>query len=308
MVVRRSDLPASTPPAGPSLITILGWLVFLYLIDLQIHRMDLPVGVPLASKAAATILGIGGIVLWLARATRGDTVLPRPLFFRRFAALAVVVVAINATWHFFRAWMPLFLRDAHGYSVEDYQFFSMGYYLATDIGSLAAGFATFLLARAGMSVHGSRVAVFAACGLLTTLSVAAALLPTGPLLIAVLFIVGFGALGVFPSYYSFSQDLTVEHQGKLTGALGCICWLAMALVHEAVGDMVKQTGSYTYGVACAGFLPLVGLVMLLLLWGRTPQREPVPVEKQKQQQPYTDGIRLPPEASVVPRIEGVSEP
>jgi ACS family hexuronate transporter-like MFS transporter len=307
-VVRRSDLPAATPPAGSSLISILGWLVLLYLVDLQVHRMDLPAGVPLASKATATVLGIAGIVFWLARATRGDTYLPRPMFFRRFAALAVVVITINTTWHFFRAWMPLFLRDAHGYGVDDYQYFSMGYYLSTDAGSLAAGFATFLLARAGMSVHGSRVVVFAACGVLTMLTVAAALLPSGPLLVAVLFVVGFGALGVFPSYYSFTQELTVEHQGKLTGALGCTCWLAMALVHEAVGDMVKQTGSYTYGVACAGFLPLAGLTVLVLLWGREHRRESLPAQEKRASPLESEAIRLPPETSVVRRVEGVSGP
>jgi ACS family hexuronate transporter-like MFS transporter len=309
VVVRHSDLPASTPPAGPSLISILGWLIILYLCDLQVHlhAESLPQGLPLLSKAVVTVLGIGGIVFWLARATRGDLVLPRHVFFRRFAALAVLVVAINTTWHFFRAWMVLFLSDAHGYSVDEFQYFSMGYYLATDVGSLSAGFATFLLARGGMSVHGSRVAVFAACGALTTLSVVAAVLPTGPLLVAVLYVVGFGALGVFPSYYSFTQDLTVEHQGKLTGALGCICWLAMALVHEGVGDMVQRTGSYTYGVASAGLLPLVGLGVMLLLWGRTPRREWLPAEERTPGS-QSEGIRLAPSTSVVPRVEGIAEP
>jgi hypothetical protein len=105
---------------------------------------------------------------------------------------------------------------------------------------------------------------------LTTSSLAAAVLPAGPLLLAVLLLVGFAALGLFPAYYSFSQELTVEHQGKLTGALGCICWMAMALLHEVVPDVAGRTGSYSAQVGAAGLLPLVGVAPLLLLWGRAP--------------------------------------
>src|SRR5262249_46317452 len=103
--------------------------------------------------------------------------------------------------------------------------------------------------------------------LLTTLSVAAALLPTGPLLLGALLLIGFGALGLFPIYYSFSQDLTVRHQGKVTGALGCINWLAMALLHELVGDSINRTGSYSLGMALAGLAPLLGFGVLLVFWG-----------------------------------------
>jgi ACS family hexuronate transporter-like MFS transporter len=296
VIVRTTDLPSAKAPLDLSLVLVLGWLIGLYGIDLFVHWATatdtLPQWVALMSKCAATLLGITGIVVWLIAATRNDTALPRRVFLRRFAALAVLVVAINATWHFFRVWMPLFL-DSRGYGVDDYQYFSVGYYLSTDIGSLSAGLATFLLARHGLSVHGSRMVVFAVCGALTLLSIAAAVLPPGPLLVAVLLVVGFGALGVFPSYYSFTQDLTVEHQGKLTGALGCICWLAMALVHEVVGDVVKRTGSYTHGVAAAGTLPLLGLVAMLVLWGRTPQRERPPVADQQPLVPHPEGVRRP---------------
>src|SRR5262249_53124411 len=120
----------------------------------------------------------------------------------------------------------------------------------------------------------SRVLLFFACALLTTLSVVAAFLPPGPLLLGVLLTVGFGALGLFPNYYSFSQDLTMRHQGKLTGALGCTTWLAMALLHELVGDSIKRTGSCSQGVALAGLVPLLGLVALLGFWGKARHAHP----------------------------------
>ncbi|HWG47941.1 MAG TPA: hypothetical protein VN688_34580 [Gemmataceae bacterium] len=85
---------------------------------------------------------------------------------------------------------------------------------------------------------------------------------------AVLLVIGFATLGLFPNYYSFTQELSTRHQGKVTGALGCICWMFMSLLHEVVGDVVQRTGSYSQGVACAGLLPLIGVAVLLLFWGK----------------------------------------
>jgi ACS family hexuronate transporter-like MFS transporter len=202
--------------------------------------------------------------LW--RVTRDDVVLPRRLFFRRFWVLVVLVISVNTTWHFLRAWLPLFLEKQHGYSAQERSWFFTAYYLSTDAGSLTAGFLTLSLARRGFAVHASRVLVFAACVVLTSLGFLVPYLAAGPLLIAVLLVVGFGSLGLFPNYYAFSQEITIQHQGKVTGALGCINWLAMAFLHELVGDSVKQTGSYGQGLALAAASPLLGLLVLWCFW------------------------------------------
>src|SRR5262249_7940694 len=86
----------------------------------------------------------------------------------------------------------------------------------------------------------------------------------------VLLVIGFGALGVFPNYYTFSQELTVRHQGKVTGMLGCSTWMSMALLQSAVGESVERVG-YAWGVGLAGVAPLVGFAALVLFWGPTPE-------------------------------------
>jgi MFS family permease len=287
--VRSSDLELTQKTQSSSLIRVLIWLVLLLVIDGAIHiaaaRPSWLTGdlaarlgelfaaapwLPLASKTMSTVLGIAGVFWWLWRSTSDDDGVPRAIFFRRFWVLAVVVVMVNASWHFFRAWLPLFLQNQHGYTLEDTAWFSLGYYISTDVGSLASGFAVLYLAKHFMTVHWGRVTVFFACSLLTTLSVVVAYLPPGPLLLGLLMVIGFGALGVFPVYYSLSQELTTRNQGKLTGALGCVCWLSMALLHEVVGDSVKRSGSYSQGVALAGLAPMVALGALLVLWGKAP--------------------------------------
>jgi ACS family hexuronate transporter-like MFS transporter len=227
------------------------------------------------------------------------------MFLRRFAVLVVLVTAINATWHFFRVWMPLFLMDQHGYSMDAFGWFSMAYYLFTDAGCLLAGFMTLRLARGGLPVHTSRVLVFSVCAVGTTLSVVAAVLPAGWPLLGVLLVVGFACLGLFPNYYSFTQELTMRHQGKVTGALGFTCWMSMSFLHELVGGVVEGTGSYSLGVACAGLLPLIGVAVLVVFWGKTATERVAAGGVEGLPRPHADGIQPAPAEGVRPAVDAI---
>jgi ACS family hexuronate transporter-like MFS transporter len=287
--VRDDDLELGPRPPSPSLMSILAWLIVLFALDLGVHlayafpeawpealRASLATmtWMPLAVKALLTVSGILLVFRWLRHAIAGDADLVRSVFFRRFWVLAAVVVTINLTWHFFRAWLPGILQEQHGYTLGQMSGFTTAYYLSTDAGSLTVGFLALQLARSGLSVHSSRVLMFALCAVVMTLSVVVALLPAGWVLLGLLLLIGFASLGVFPLYYSLSQELTTKHQGKLTGALGCICWLSMAMLQEGIGDVVQRTQSYTLSISLAGLAPLLGLAALLLFWGKNPVKAP----------------------------------
>ncbi len=245
------------------------------------------------------------VFLWLAVVKPQDLALPtapaptrreppatgRALLTRRFLALIVLTVTINLSWHFFRVWLPLFLQKKHGYSEEQTFWFLAAYFFATDLGSLSAGFATLYLARRGVSVHRSRAAVFLMCALLVSLSVVAANQPTGPLLLILLLVIGFGALGLFPCYYSFSQELTTRHQGKVTGALTFCSWTVASVLHAMVGEHVKQTGSYRMWFGVAALAPLVGFLALLILW--RPEKPPVSAPQPEGEEDTTRDGRAP---------------
>ncbi len=303
--IHKEDLEISPGNASASLIQILGVLVLLLSVDVAVHLLCAPgpgqraaghsAWIPLGVKVLTTGLGIACVFLWLERATRNEgerrpgdpPPVPRSQFIRRFWVLIALTVTINLNWHFFRTWLPPFLRNQHGYSRNDVGWFSMLYYLSSDSGSLLVGFAVLGLTRWGLRVHTSRVLVFAICALTCCLSLAAAVLPTGPLLLGVLLLIAFAALGVFPVYYSLTQELTARHQGKLVGATGCICWMSMALMQELAGESVMVTGSYSLGMSLAGLCPMVGLIALVLLWGQNPK--PVPLPEIGEAYPGTNG-------------------
>jgi ACS family hexuronate transporter-like MFS transporter len=198
---------------------------------------------------------------------------------RRFWVLIFIVIAINQTWHFFRVWLPLFLKEHHQYTDGNVQNVSTAYYVAADVGAITGGFTALWLARHGLSVHTSRVLVYGGCSMLALLSFAVAYADPGPVLLALLMLLGFGALGVFPVYYSLSQELTVKDQGRLTGTLGFTTWMASAVMHPVVGGWLDRTKDWSSALALAGLPPILGLIVLLLFWGRaTPASIPADLE------------------------------
>ncbi len=228
---------------------------------------------------------IGGVgllwaVLWLFSIRAGDLkrkvvsneVALQPGFWlaeflrdRRFWALAVMVFCINTSWQLIRAWLPKFLQQGRGYSESEALVFNSVYYIATDVGCILAGVATLWLIRRGASVHFGRVLVYAACALLAAMTTAASFLPQGWPLLGVLLLVAGGTLGVFPCYYSFTQELSTNNMGKLTGVLSFLGWMSSP-VHKYFGRLIDETGSFDLGIALVGWAPIVGLVVFLVLW------------------------------------------
>lgn len=186
---------------------------------------------------------------------------------RRYWLLLVMVLAVNTTWHSFRVWMPNYLRLEQGYSESAVQAFSSLYYLAADAGSITVGVVTLWLVRKKMTLRSSRMWAFAVCSLLTLLSFTTRF-ESGWTLRICLLLVAFGALGLFPLYFAFSQEISSRHQGKITGSLGCLNALFLWQLFPLQGRIVDQSKSYSLGLSVTGVVPLVAMVAFLLFWPR----------------------------------------
>lgn len=184
----------------------------------------------------------------------------------RFWALVPIVVALNITWQLIRAWLPLFLQDGRGAPEQQALFFNSAYYFAADVGCLAAGAGALWLGRLGFNTHASRVLIYLVCAVLTAATVIASQMPLGFPLYAVLLIVAAGSLGLFPCYYSLSQDASLKHMGKTSGLLGALGWLVSSWLQKVFGRVVDQTKSFDEGLAIVGLAPLLGILLLLVLW------------------------------------------
>lgn len=294
LTARERTLGNSILQSGSSVGAILTPLVVLMMLTPERAGTTTPIGEWRTVFQIIGVIGVGWAFLWLTAmrpsdfevvakpespTATGDLPVPVPrqsfwqvLYTRRFITLLVVVVAINACWHIFRAWLPKFLVQGRGYSEQMALGFNSAFYVATDVGCIAAGFISIGLVRAGWSVHWSRVAVYGVCAAMTAASVAILWLPAGWPLIGVLLLVGCGSLGLFPCYYSFSQELSVEHQGKVSGVLGAFAWATTSPLHWIFGKIIDSTGSYDTGMAAAGLCPLIGILFLAFFWDK-PERE-----------------------------------
>ena len=185
---------------------------------------------------------------------------------RRMLVVFFVIACINTTWQILRAWMPKFLQEGRGYTETAALSFNSVWFIATDIGCIAAGALAVWLARRHLSVHAARVLVFVACALLCAACALVPWLGRGWLLLAVLSLAGAGALGVFPLYHAFTQDISGEHQGKITGVAGVAAWVVPAQLQRLFGMLADRTGSFDLGLALAGWLPLLAVIPLWLWW------------------------------------------
>jgi ACS family hexuronate transporter-like MFS transporter len=184
----------------------------------------------------------------------------------RFWALFVVVVCLNTTWQLIRAWLPKFMQNGRGYSETDALLFNSAFYISADVGCLISGTIALWLGRRGWNVHRTRIGVYVICSLLAALTAVAAVLPKGDALLVVLLLTAAGALGLFPCYYSFVQELSRKHLGKVSGMLAGLGWFLSSPLQKAFGRWVDYARSYDLPFALTGLVPMIGAVALLVLW------------------------------------------
>jgi hypothetical protein len=158
------------------------------------------------------------------------------------------------------------LQQGIGYSEKETLVFTSVWYIVTDIGCLASGALAYAMASRGWNIKSSRIL---SVGLSAFLCMGVCLVPfiaKGPLLLAVLLVAGAGALGLFPMFYSFSQDISRKYQGTVTGVSGFIAWVLSGEAQEYFGDLADRTQSYNSGLIIVGILPMIAFFGLLFFW------------------------------------------
>ena len=144
------------------------------------------------------------------------------------------MIIINLCWQYFRAWMPMMLEEQYGYTKEQTQYFSSAYYLVAGSRLHRGGVPGQVAGRrgAGRSIgRGWRRSLVCVAAHRPGHGRVDRCRPRGscwPLLLAI----GFGSLGQFPTYYAFTQELSVRQMGKITGVLSFLTWTSTALAQS----------------------------------------------------------------------------
>lgn len=71
-----------------------------------------------------------------------------------------------------------------------------------------------------------------------------------------------------PCYYSFVQELSVSHVGRMTGLLGLWVWAVTSPMHSLFGMLADISKSYDMVLVVAGVAPWIGVLSMKFLWNR----------------------------------------
>jgi MFS transporter, ACS family, aldohexuronate transporter len=198
---------------------------------------------------------------------------------RIFWVSILISVVINLCWHFFRAWLPIYLLEERSFIHSQAAYTVAAFYLAADLGSIGAGYMAKDIGRRTGRVQESRKIVFTACCLFSALSLVVGLSSqTHWLFYTALFLLGFGCLGQFAIYFTLTQDIAPRYTSFILGIAGCLGWIFVALSQPLAGWLVDHYRTYAYNVAFIGLVPLIGCWSYWKHWQQAPQRSVPPAE------------------------------
>ena len=238
-----------------------------------------------------TFIAVGGagllwVLLWLlclrprdldqapaaaAKEKQEDSGLGAILRSGRFWAVALLILGTQTVWHIYRVWLMKFLQTGRGYEEKAALNFQSVYFAATDAGCIIAGLISiWLIRQLGKSPHDARRAVYTGACVLTSCSLLLPSLGKGWPLLGVLLVIGAGALALFPCYYTFVQELSPNHVGRLTGLLSLWVWAVTSPLHSFFGMLADRTKSYDLGLVVAGLAPWLGVIAMKTLWRKDP--------------------------------------
>jgi ACS family hexuronate transporter-like MFS transporter len=219
--------------------------------------------------------------------------LPWRVLVVRRQALAFVLAKFmtDPIWWLYLFWVPDFLHRRHGLNLTQIGAPLVTIYLMSDLGSIAGGWLSSRLIRAGLSVNWARKASMIACALCVAPIVFAAgaeSVWTATILIG---LATAGHQGFSANLFTLPSDLfpekavgSVVGMGGMAGAIGGI------FVAQAAGRVLEATGSYyvLFLAAPAAYFLALGTIQTL-----TPLLKPVEA---------ADLPSLPPELEPKPQV------
>jgi MFS transporter, ACS family, hexuronate transporter len=234
-----------------SLLWLAPWLL-LYRLP---HRPD-----DEASLSAASPAGMGWVALARSRITW---------------VYALAKLLTDPTWWLLLFWLPDFLHRRHGLDLKSFGPPLIVIYLMSDLGSIAGGWLSLRLMRAGLSTMAARKGAMLVCALLVTpiflVQSIGGLWPA----VALLGLAAAAHQGWSANLMTLPSDLVPQRAvASLVGIGGAAGSVGGMLIAQFTGFVLQSTGSYLpiFAVLAGGYL--LALLLIQLLAPRTAAKGP----------------------------------
>jgi ACS family hexuronate transporter-like MFS transporter len=177
--------------------------------------------------------------------------------------LLSIRVLTDPVWQFILFWLPKYLTDVHGLSLEQVGKIGWVPYLAADVGGVLGGFASGFLISRGFRAVDARKWVMLACGLaipIGALSVTQA--RSSSVIVALMAVIAFAEFTWMVTMTALAVDvLPINRFGRMFGVIAAGSGFGGMLFMQAVGRLVTSF-SYTpvfVLIACLHPLALIAL-------------------------------------------------
>ena len=190
-------------------------------------------------------------------------------------AYALGKFLIDPIWWMFLFWLPDFLHKRHGLDLSSFGPPLVAIYLLSDLGSVAGGWLSSRMIRAGASINRARKTTMLICALAATPVAFAANIDSLWIAVAIIGLATAAHQGFSANLYTLPGDVFPRAAvGSVVGIGGMLGAVGGMLMSKYAGWVLDRIGSYAPIFAIAGSAYLAALLVIQLL---TPKMEPVEV-------------------------------
>jgi MFS transporter, ACS family, hexuronate transporter len=168
--------------------------------------------------------------------------------------------------------MPDFLHRRFGLDLSQIGAPIIVIYIISDLGSIAGGWSSLRMMRAGWSANSSRKTTMLLCALLVLPIMGAYRVDGSWLAVSIIALAAAAHCGFSANLYTLASDLfPTQTVGSVIGLGGFAAGLGM-LIARIVGYVLQRTGSYMAPFFIAGMAYLSAILVIHIL---SPKLEPV---------------------------------
>lgn len=195
------------------------------------------------------------------------------LGYRETWAYALGKFLIDPIWWMFLFWLPDFLSKRYGLDLKTFGPPVIAIYLMSDVGSVAGGWLSSQLMRAGWSINRARKTTMLICALLAVPVAFAAMANSLWLAVLIIGVATAAHQGFSANLYTLPSDVFPRSAvGSVIGIGGMIGAVGGMAFSKYIGQVLDQIGTYTPIFVVAASAYLLALLAVHLL---TPRMEPV---------------------------------
>jgi ACS family hexuronate transporter-like MFS transporter len=185
---------------------------------------------------------------------------------RQTWAFALGKLLTDPVWWFYLYWIPKFLNERHGITLLQMGPPLVAIYLIADVGSIAGGWLSSRLIKAGWSINAARKTTMLLCALLVTPIVFAVHVKDVWTAVAIVGLAAAAHQGFSANIFTTASDMFPRHAvGSVVGIGGMAGAVGGMLIATVVGHVLQWTGSYLVPFAIAGLTYLVAVAVVHLL-------------------------------------------